>query len=144
LVKTRSGAARLIEAGKVRINGTRALTKPPGQGGRRADGYVLGKLTVVRVLVSGRRGRRGLRALHQDLTPAPVPRRSTARRQSGPRQPTGSPPPRRAAQFRFLIADFCVRAHAADEARPAQGIRSGLDPPRAQQFRGFEHRTGRR
>src|SRR3972149_4609806 len=58
LVKTRSGAARLIEAGKVRINGTRAL-KPSRlvKAGDVLTATPLGKLSVVRVLGSlDRRG----------------------------------------------------------------------------------------
>jgi ribosome-associated heat shock protein Hsp15 len=71
LVKTRSGAARLIEAGKVRINGTRAL-KPSRlvKGGDVLTVTSLGRLSVVRVLESlDRRGPAGLaRTLYQDLT----------------------------------------------------------------------------
>ncbi|HEX9751920.1 MAG TPA: RNA-binding S4 domain-containing protein [Methyloceanibacter sp.] len=92
LVKTRSGAARLIEAGKVRINGTRAL-KPSRlvKAGDVLTATSLGKLTVVRVLGSlDRRGPAGLaRTLYQDLTPkaptAPGQALNGAGRQSGPR-----------------------------------------------------------
>ena len=77
LTRTRSGAARLIEAGKVRVNGARAL-KPSRL--VQADDVVtaswLGKLTVVRVLGSAeRRGPPSLaRTLYEDLTP-PAPAR---------------------------------------------------------------------
>jgi ribosome-associated heat shock protein Hsp15 len=92
LVKTRSGAARLIEAGKVRINGTRAL-KPSRlvKAGDVLTATSLGKLTVVRVLGSlDRRGPAGLaRTLYQDLTPqaptAPDQALNGTGRQSGPR-----------------------------------------------------------
>ena len=92
LVKTRSGAARLIEAGKVRINGTRAL-KPSRlvKAGDVLTATLLGKLLVVRVLGSlDRRGPAGLaRTLYQDLTPkaptAPGQALDGTGRQSGPR-----------------------------------------------------------
>lgn len=86
LTRTRSGAARLIEAGKVRVNGARAL-KPSRL--VQADDVVtaswLGKLTVVRVLGSAeRRGSPSLaRTLYEDLTP-PVPAPEPGFRQ-GPR-----------------------------------------------------------
>jgi ribosome-associated heat shock protein Hsp15 len=77
LARTRSGAARLIEAGKVRINGTRAL-KPscPVQPGDVVTAASLGRLTVVRVLgTTERRGPASLaRTLYEDLTsPSPAP-----------------------------------------------------------------------
>ena len=92
LVKTRSGAARLIEAGKVRINGTRAL-KPSRlvKAGDVLTAMSLGRLSVVRVLGSlDRRGPAGLaRTLYQDLTPQaptePGQAHDGAWRQSGPR-----------------------------------------------------------
>jgi ribosome-associated heat shock protein Hsp15 len=92
LVKTRSGAARLIEAGKVRINGTRTL-KPSRliKAGDVLTTTSLGKLSVVRVLGSlERRGPAGLaRTLYQDLTPqaptAPGQALNDTGRQSGPR-----------------------------------------------------------
>ena len=88
LSRTRSGAARLIEAGKVRINGARAL-KPCRlvQAGDVVTASWLGKLTVVRVLGSAeRRGPASLaRALYEDLTPpAPEPGLDGSLRQ-GPR-----------------------------------------------------------
>jgi len=92
LVKTRSGAARLIEAGKVRINGTRALK--PSRLVKVGDVLTvtsLGRLSVVRMLGSlDRRGPAGLaRTLYQDLTPpapsAPSQALDSTGRQSGPR-----------------------------------------------------------
>ena len=88
LTKTRTGAARLIEAGKVRVNGARAL-KPSRlvQAGDVVTASWLGKLTVVRVLGSAeRRGPASLaRALYEDLTPpAPEPGLDGSLRQ-GPR-----------------------------------------------------------
>jgi ribosome-associated heat shock protein Hsp15 len=79
LTRTRSGAARLIEAGKVRINGARAL-KPSRlvQAGDVVTAASLGKLTVVRVLESAERRGPASRArtLYEDLTPpAPAPER---------------------------------------------------------------------
>ena len=77
LTRTRSGAARLVEAGKVRINGARAL-KPSRliQAGDVVTATSLGKLTVFRVLGSAeRRGPASLaRTLYEDLTP-PAPAR---------------------------------------------------------------------
>ena len=90
LVRTRSGAARLIEAGKVRINGTRAL-KPSRliQAGDVLTATLLGRLSVVRVLGSlDRRGPASLAlTLYEDLTPpiALGPTTGGTRRQSGPR-----------------------------------------------------------
>jgi len=87
LTKTRSGAARLIEAGKVRINGTRAL-KPSRlvQAGDVVTTAFLGKLAIVRVLGSAeRRGPAGLaRTLFEDLTP-PMPLAPERGRSGGPR-----------------------------------------------------------
>jgi ribosome-associated heat shock protein Hsp15 len=79
LTRTRSGAARLIEAGKIRINGARAL-KPSRlvQTGDVVTASWLGRLTVVRVLGSAeRRGPATVaRTLYEDLTPpAPAPER---------------------------------------------------------------------
>jgi ribosome-associated heat shock protein Hsp15 len=77
LARTRTGAARLIEAGKVRINGTRALkSSRPVQAGDVVTASWHGKLTVVRVLAAAeRRGPASLaRTLYEDLTP-PAPER---------------------------------------------------------------------
>ena len=77
LARTRTGAARLIEAGKVRINGSRALkSSRVVQAGDVVTATSLGKLTVVRVLGSAeRRGPASFaRTLYEDLTPpAPAP-----------------------------------------------------------------------
>lgn len=78
IVKTRSGAARLIEAGKVRINGVRAL-KPSRlvQTGDVVTAMSFGRLSVLRVV--GSTERRGpasfASALYEDLTPqvSPLP-----------------------------------------------------------------------
>ena len=108
LTRTRSGAARLIEAGKVRVNGARAL-KPSRlvQAGDVVTASWLGKLTVVRVLGSAeRRGPASLaRALYEDLTPptpAPEPGLDGSLRQ-GPRPTKRQPPaPRCPARERPL------------------------------------------
>jgi ribosome-associated heat shock protein Hsp15 len=91
LVKTRTGGARLVEAGKVRINGARAL-KPSRsvQTGDVVTATPLGKLFVVRVLAAvARRGPAPLaRLLYEDLTPQvpAVPEAGLeAGRQKGPR-----------------------------------------------------------
>jgi ribosome-associated heat shock protein Hsp15 len=72
LAKTRTGAARLIEAGKVRVNGARAL-KPSRfvAAGDIVTATPQGRLLVVRVLAAvERRGPASLaRALYDDLTP---------------------------------------------------------------------------
>jgi ribosome-associated heat shock protein Hsp15 len=76
LAKTRSGAQRAIEAGKVRINGARALKASRlVQTGDVITATLLGKLCVVRVLASAeRRGPASLaRALYDDLTPQAPP-----------------------------------------------------------------------
>lgn len=72
LMKTRSGAARLIANGKVRINGERALK--PSRLVRYGDVVTVidqGRLSVVRVLdVAERRGPAILaQTLYEDLTP---------------------------------------------------------------------------
>ena len=75
LVKTRTLSAKLIEAGKVRVNGGRAL-KPARQV---VAGDVitasLGRVVVVRVLgaVERRVSPSLARALYDDLTPPPPP-----------------------------------------------------------------------
>ncbi|HEU0018443.1 MAG TPA: RNA-binding S4 domain-containing protein [Methyloceanibacter sp.] len=89
LVKTRTLAARLIEAGKIRINGERALkVSRPVRAGDVVTGISAsaGRLFVVRV--AGEAERRGpakvARSLYEDLTPAPpAPTSNFAR--SGPR-----------------------------------------------------------
>jgi ribosome-associated heat shock protein Hsp15 len=88
LAKTRSGAQRAIEAGKVRINGTRAL-KPSRlvQEGDVITATLLGKLSVVRVVgAADRRGPATLaRGLFEDLTPQAPPAHRQTERQGGPR-----------------------------------------------------------
>ena len=91
LVKTRTGAARLIEAGKVRLDGVRAL-KPSRlvQAGNVVTATPPGKLLVVRVLgTAERRGPASLaRTLYKDLTPEVAPtagRGPQIGRQKGPR-----------------------------------------------------------
>ena len=72
LAKTRMGAARLIEEGKVRVNGVRAL-KPSRlvAPGNVVTAMPSGRLRVVRVVAAGtRRGpASAARALYEDLTP---------------------------------------------------------------------------
>jgi ribosome-associated heat shock protein Hsp15 len=91
LAKTRTGAARLIEDGKVRINGARAL-KPSRlvQAGDVLTAAPQGKLFVVRVLAAvERRGPASLaRSLYEDLTPEAAPDpdgRPGSDRRKGPR-----------------------------------------------------------
>ncbi|MGZ8415449.1 MAG: RNA-binding S4 domain-containing protein [Methyloceanibacter sp.] len=87
LTKTRTGAARLIEAGKVRINGDRTLKASRlVQTGDVLTAAFIGRLSVVRVLgASERRGPASLaRTLYEDLTPPAPPRAETDGRQ-GPR-----------------------------------------------------------
>ena len=89
LVKTRTLAARLIEAGKIRINGERTLkVSRPVRAGDVVTGVSAraGRLFVVRV--AGEAERRGpvtvARTLYEDLTPAaPAPPSNVAR--GGPR-----------------------------------------------------------
>ena len=88
LAKTRSGAQRAIEAGKVRINGQRALK--PSRLVQESDvvtATLLGRLFVVRV--TGAAERRGpttlARGLYKDLTPPTPPAPEHAERQGGPR-----------------------------------------------------------
>jgi ribosome-associated heat shock protein Hsp15 len=90
LVKTRTGAARLIEDGRVRINSVRAL-KPSRlvQPGDVVTATPLGRLRVVRVVAAAeRRGPASLaRALYEDLTPQePEPAQAGDRRKG--RRPT--------------------------------------------------------
>jgi ribosome-associated heat shock protein Hsp15 len=76
LTKTRSGAARLIAAGKVRINGDRAL-KPSRlvHAGDVITAAYLGRLSVLRVVdVAERRGPASVaQTLYEDLTPKDMP-----------------------------------------------------------------------
>jgi ribosome-associated heat shock protein Hsp15 len=91
LAKTRSGAARLIADGKVRINGERALTPSrhihPGDVVTTAHS---GRLAVVRVIdVSERRGPASLaQTLYEDLTPEAAPAADTP---LGPQRPGKRP-----------------------------------------------------
>lgn len=76
LVKTRSGAARLIADGKVRINGERALK--PSRHVHAGDVVTTahsGRLAVVRVIdVAERRGPASVaQTLYEDLTPKEAP-----------------------------------------------------------------------
>ena len=90
LAKTRSGAQRAIEAGRVRINGIRALKASRFlQTGDVVTATLLGRLTVVRVLAaSERRGpATAARALYEDLTPT-APEKPAATRQPGGPRPT--------------------------------------------------------
>ncbi len=87
LVRTRTLAARLIEAGKIRINGERTLkVSRPVRAGDVVTGVSAraGRLFVVRV--AGEAERRGpvtvARTLYEDLTP-PAPLSNVAR--GGPR-----------------------------------------------------------
>ena len=77
LVKTRTGAARLVEAGKVRINGTRAL-KPSRlvHPGDVVTATPQGRLFIGRVLgIALRRGPASqAQTLYEDLTPEAPPR----------------------------------------------------------------------
>ena len=102
LARTRCGAQRAIEAGKVRINGARAIKASRSvQAGDVVTATLLGKLYVVRVLASAeRRGPASAasKLYYDDLTP---PAGSRAER-TLPDQ-AGPAPARRAARFRFLI-----------------------------------------
>ena len=90
LVKTRTLAARLIEAGKIRINGERTLkVSRPVRAGDVVTGVSAraGRLFVVRV--AGEAERRGpatvARTLYEDLTPAaPAPPSNVARERARP------------------------------------------------------------
>ena len=73
LAKTRTGAARLIEAGKIRINGDRVLKSSRlVQSGDVVTAAFLGRLAVVRVLAAvERRGPASLaRTLYEDFDSA--------------------------------------------------------------------------
>lgn len=87
LAKTRSGAQRAIEAGKVRINGARVLkVSRLVQVGDIVTATLLGRLSVVRVIdAAERRAPPSLaRGLYEDLRP-PAPAPAPAKRQAGPR-----------------------------------------------------------
>jgi ribosome-associated heat shock protein Hsp15 len=85
LVKTRTLAARLIEAGKVRINGDRALkVSRPVRTGDVVTGISAGAGRLFVVRVTGEAEQRGpatmARTLYEDLTPAtPAPALGRAR-----------------------------------------------------------------
>jgi ribosome-associated heat shock protein Hsp15 len=89
LVKTRTLAARLIEAGKIRINGERTpKVSRPVRPGDVVMGISAGAGQLFVVRVAGEAERRGpataARTLYEDLRPvAPAPASSVAR--SGPR-----------------------------------------------------------
>ncbi len=76
LIKTRSGAARLIAAGKVRINGARAVKASRFvHAGDVVTATPTGRLFVVRVVGAAEtRGPASLaRTLYEDLTPRGTP-----------------------------------------------------------------------
>jgi ribosome-associated heat shock protein Hsp15 len=88
LAKTRSGAQRAIEAGKVRINGARALKASRlVHAGDVVTATLLGRLSVMRVLgIAERRGPASLaRGLYEDLTPQVPPTPPRVPGQCGPR-----------------------------------------------------------
>jgi ribosome-associated heat shock protein Hsp15 len=88
LVKTRTLSARLVEAGKVRVNGTRILK--PARPVAKGDVITasLGRVVIVRVIgAADRRVSPSLaRLLYEDLTPAEPPRE--AKPVSAGRRPT--------------------------------------------------------
>lgn len=88
LMKTRSGAARLISDGKVRINGERAL-KPSRlvHAGDVITTANQGRLAVVRVVAAvERRGPANLaQSLYEDLTPSQTENRPLTPLRSGKR-----------------------------------------------------------
>ena len=93
LAKTRTGAARLIEDGRVRINSVRAL-KPSRlvQAGDVVTATPLGRVRVVRVVAAAEEGGPTshsailARALYEDLTPQMAPAQAGDRRKG--RRPT--------------------------------------------------------
>jgi ribosome-associated heat shock protein Hsp15 len=76
LVKTRTLSARLIEAGKVRVNGARVLKASRQVAKGDVITASLGRVAVVRVLgAAERRVSASLaRALYEDLTPPAAPK----------------------------------------------------------------------
>jgi ribosome-associated heat shock protein Hsp15 len=91
VVRTRSAAAALADAGLVRINGGR--TDAPSRPVRPGDVVTVALDRMVRVLkVTGYAERRGsaalARALYEDLTPPPAPPRPDQRRDQGSGRPT--------------------------------------------------------
>ena len=91
ITKTRTGAVQLVEAGKIRINGTRAL-KPSRsvQPGDVVTAAMSGRVFVARVLgAAERRGPASLaRTLYEDLSPQVSPEPESGfdlGRQKGPR-----------------------------------------------------------
>jgi len=88
LAKTRSAAQQAIEAGKVRINGARALKASKSvQIGDVVTATLFGRLSVVRVVstVERRVSATVARGLYDDLTPRPANPGEGDTRPSGPR-----------------------------------------------------------
>lgn len=89
LIKTRSGAARLIAAGKVRINGARALKASRLVHAGDVVTATTGRLFVVRVAGAAETGGPAslARTLYEDLTPqaTPSPDLAKAAGSRGPR-----------------------------------------------------------
>ena len=112
LAKTRTGAARLIEEGKVRVNGVRTL-KPSRlvQPGNVVTATPSGRLLVVRVIAAGtRRGpASAARALYEDLTPQVPARAGIGARRRPPERPPpdqARPEAHRCLARRRLNTDF--------------------------------------
>ena len=115
LVKTRTLAARLIEAGKIRINGERTLkVSRPVRAGDVVTGISAGAGRLFVVRVAGEAERRGpatvARTLYEDLTPAaPAPRfqRRARRATSHQARPQAA---RRHQGRRCIVCDCVLRA----------------------------------